>query len=71
MRIDPNKYIMAFEEKIIPFMRDNGMIDGKFLARTIKIWKPKIAQYVAIPEGDFRLVDIVDSMVKLMGLGEL
>ena len=60
--IDPNRYIMAFEEKITPFMRENGMIDGKFLARTIKIWKPKIAQYLPIPDGDFRLVEIVDSL---------
>lgn len=67
--IDPNRYIMAFEEKITPFMRENGMIDGKFLARTIKIWKPKLAQYLPIPDGDFRLVEIVDSLAQLVGLG--
>lgn len=67
--INPNTYIQAFENKISPFLRENGMVDGKFLARTLKVWKPRLAQYLAIPEGDFRLVDMVDSVIDLIGIG--
>lgn len=69
MKIDPNSYIKAFEQKVTPFMLENGMIDGKFLARSLRTWKPKIAQYIDIPEKDFRLVELTDILAKLIGLG--
>lgn len=69
LKIDPNAYIQAFEARVTPFMKENGMVDGKFLSRTLRVWKPRLVQYLPIPEEDFRLVDLVDKLPGILAGG--
>lgn len=65
-KVDPNKYIKEFERRIEPYMKDNGMIDGRFVSRAVRAWKPKIAELIDIPDEDFRLADIVEPILELL-----
>ena len=68
-KINPNDYIKEFEDKIQPFLRENGMVDGLFLARMLKTWKPSLAKIIEVPENDFRLSDFVEDMAKILKIG--
>lgn len=63
--INPNEYIRKFETFMIPFMNDDGLIDGKALKKLIRISKySKIADLFTIPDTDFYLSDVCISIVR-------
>ena len=66
LKINPNQYIQRFEKKIEPFLRQNGMVDGEFLTKMMKLWKPELAQTLEIPCSDFRLCDFVDDVFTIL-----
>lgn len=64
LNIDINELIQNFENTVRPLMLDNGMIDVA-LTRSIVSSKYPVLSYI-IPEKNFRLVDIVDELTKLL-----
>jgi hypothetical protein len=62
--IDINDYIQAFENRVKPFMRDNGLIDGMKLKQVVSLKSPKLAE--TIPPHDFRLCDLVEGVISCL-----
>ena len=62
--IDINDYIQAFENRVKPFMRDNGLIDGNRLKQFVSLKSPKLAE--TIPPHDFRLCDLVEGVLSCL-----
>ena len=62
--IDINKYIIAIENHIKPFMKDNGLIDGVRLRQVVSLKSPKLAE--TIPPHDFRLSEIVEGVLSCL-----
>lgn len=54
--IDINKQIQNFENIVKPLMLENGLIDTNL----VKSLYPAVSNF--LPESNFRLVDIVDSL---------
>ena len=62
---NPNEYIRKFENFMLPFMDDKGIIDGKSLKKIIRISKySQLADLFAIPDTDFYLSDICISIIR-------
>lgn len=62
--IDINDYIQAFENRVRPFMKDNGLIDGTRLRQVVSLKSPKLAE--TIPAHDFRLCDLVEGVISCL-----
>ena len=56
-------YINKFEEVVLPFMNDDGSINGVFLKKALELKNPNIAEIV--PNKNFLLNDIVREVTKI------
>jgi hypothetical protein len=62
--IDINDYIIAIENRVRPFMKDNGLIDGLKLKQVVSLKSPKLSE--TIPSHDFRLCDLVEGVISCL-----
>lgn len=60
LRINPNKIIKKFEDKVEPFLTEEGNLDGKTVRTAMMIWKPELMNLIAVPDGETSLTEFVD-----------
>ena len=69
LNVDINNYIQNFENLIKPLMLDNGMVDAALTRSLVSSRYPVL--YNVMPSTNFRLVDVVDSLVAIVkGVGK-
>lgn len=64
--INPNSLIREFEQRVSPFMNENGSINGNFIKKILLITPKykKILNYIDIPDDDFFLSNKVFDIIK-------
>lgn len=67
LRIDLNKLIKDFENKIVLVLNDDGRVNSSRLKGVISVYRPQLVRTLDIPDTDFRLVDIIDELCSLIG----
>lgn len=60
MKVNPNRLIKKFEDKIEPFLTEEGLLDGKTVRTAITIWKPELRNLIAVPDKETSLTEFVD-----------
>lgn len=60
MNVNPNRLIKKFEDKIEPFLTEEGLLDGKTVRTAMMIWKPELRNILAIPDRETSLTEFVD-----------
>ena len=64
LNIDINNYIQNFESMMKPLMLDNGKVDAALMKSIVSAKYPVLSNI--IPASDFRLVEVVDELTKLL-----
>ncbi len=54
-----------FEEFILGFMSDDGLVDGAKLNDFIEDTKPNLLKFISLPEEFFRLDKVIDEIIAL------
>ena len=62
--IDLNELIQNFEYVVRPLMNDQGLVDGMLTKSLVATQYPTLSSF--IPDKPFRLVDIADSLGKVI-----
>ena len=57
-------YIDRFESLVLPFMNDDGSLNGAMLKKALEIKSPTIAEL--IPEKNFRLNELSKGLIKIL-----